>query len=144
MQSVKERFYDKVMFTEHCWVWTGALSASGYGHLAANGSHSQLAHRVSYSLFRGEIPDGMYVMHICDNRWCVNPAHLKLGTSTDNNRDKASKGRHNSPSKLTVDQRSVIATRFNRGESAANLSAEFGVTKQRVWELARNPEYTNA
>lgn len=80
-----------------CWEWKGATSVDGYGKFKSFGE--QLAHRVSWVLHRGNIPDGKCVLHKCDNPPCVNPEHLFIGTKDDNNKDRALKGRtiiHNS------------------------------------------------
>lgn len=77
-----------------CWLWLGAISATGYGYFDARefpGEHR--AHRISYRLHKGPIPDGLFVCHSCDQRSCVNPSHLWLGTALDNNRDMIAKGR---------------------------------------------------
>ena len=71
-----------------CWLWTGGTTAGGYGV-----SHRRYAHRESYRLHYGEIPDGLCVLHKCDTPPCVNPRHLFLGTRTDNAADKTRKGR---------------------------------------------------
>jgi HNH endonuclease len=78
-----------------CWDWSAALFQSGYGALAAAPpSRTMLAaHRVSYELTFGPIPEGQCVMHTCDNPRCTNPRHLRLGTIRDNNEDKLKKGR---------------------------------------------------
>lgn len=73
-----------------CWLWTGA--GSRYGRTSFFGVNDE-AHRISYRLFRGEIPDGLCVLHSCDTPPCVNPAHLWLGTFSDNRRDSIKKGR---------------------------------------------------
>lgn len=82
-----------------CWPWTGAIlkptrtSTGGYGHLTYDGA-DLTAHRVAYSLMKGEIPPGLVVMHSCDVRACCNPDHLSVGTMSDNTADMMAKGRH--------------------------------------------------
>ena len=102
--SVSVRFWSKVKVQgpDDCWLWTGAKS-SGYGILSSRRGCSPLkAHRVSYELHNGEIPDGLGVLHDCDNPPCVNPAHLFLGTQKVNCMDAARKGRLNPKSFLNL------------------------------------------
>lgn len=84
-----------------CWLWDGSLGAAGYGTLGV-GRRKSSAHRVSYSAFKGEIPNDKIVLHRCDTKSCVNPQHLVLGTHSDNARDRASRGR---PDSTTEEQR---------------------------------------
>lgn len=77
---------------DDCWIWTMAKNKQGYG-VAYFRKEVRLAHRVSFKLVVGEIPDGLFVLHRCDNPPCCNPAHLWLGTHDDNMADAASKGR---------------------------------------------------
>ena len=95
--TMEERFWAKVHKTENCWLWTGGHSEDGYGIFSINADTLQGAHRVSWILTHGPIPDGLWVLHNCpggDNPACVNPGHLWLGTATDNNQDMSRKGRH--------------------------------------------------
>lgn len=90
------RFWSKVEKHEanECWLWTGgARIATGYGRFYAFGEQI-LAHRFAWELAHGQVPDGLFVLHRCDNPPCVNVDHLWLGTKGDNNRDTAAKGRH--------------------------------------------------
>lgn len=89
-KSLSVRFDEKVIKTKGCWEWVGATISKGYGMIGR-----ELAHRVSYQLFVGEIPSGLFVLHRCDNRSCVNPKHLFLGTNTDNMQDMLTKNRGN-------------------------------------------------
>lgn len=92
-----EALYVKGAETE-CWTWVGCLNHRGYGQL----THKQkrwTAHRFFYTTHVGPIPPGLLVCHTCDNRRCVNPAHLFLGTPKDNTQDMMRKGRHVAPRK---------------------------------------------
>ncbi|MGH7022198.1 MAG: HNH endonuclease signature motif containing protein [Caulobacteraceae bacterium] len=75
-----------------CHLWTGHRDQGGYGRMSVN-KRNRAVHRVAWELVNGPIPEGMLALHICDNPRCCNPAHLKLGTQADNNRDRIAKGR---------------------------------------------------
>ncbi len=89
---MKERFWSKVLKTASCWLWTASEHGKGYGGFKLDGK-TQKASRVSYMMAYGKIPEGMCVLHKCDNRKCVRPSHLFLGTVRDNNIDMMKKGR---------------------------------------------------
>jgi len=93
-EAIKKRFMDKVMPEPNsgCWLWAGSSVKNGYGQVRVN-YKLYLSHRISHELFKGEIPDGMNVLHTCDVRCCVNPDHLFLGTQKDNVQDMIAKGR---------------------------------------------------
>lgn len=93
-KSEHERFWMYVGKNSNtdCWEWTGSKTLTGYGHLNIN-AKSIYAHRISYELFNGPIPDGLCVCHSCDNPGCVNPSHLWVGTMADNMHDRDAKGR---------------------------------------------------
>lgn len=101
-RPVADRFWPKVAVAgpDECWLWKAQITPAGYGQIGV-GSLSDgtrgyaLAHRMSYELAHGPIPHGMFVCHRCDVRNCVNPAHLFVGTHSDNMRDCSRKGRLN-------------------------------------------------
>lgn len=92
-KTFRTRFDAKVERGEGCWVWTGLRTQYGYGTITNGAGCKLLAHRASWELHVGPIPDGLWVLHRCDNPPCVNPAHLFLGTHADNVRDMWAKGR---------------------------------------------------
>ena len=87
-----ERFWSKVKKEDGCWIWLASRDRMGYGTFGFDGK-VQKAHRVSYQLEIGPIPSGAHILHSCDNPPCVNPAHLRAGTRSDNMRDKVERGR---------------------------------------------------
>lgn len=122
-----------------CWEWVGARNAKGdegYGTIWIDGA-PRFAHRVSYTKHKGPIPDGMLVCHKCDNRRCINPEHLFLGSHADNMADMVSKGRAprlrgeaNGYSKLTAE--AVADIRSALGVSQSALAARYGVSQPTI------------
>jgi len=92
--TFEERFWNNVDRREpdECWEWMRKSFVKGYGRIRRNG-RKEMVHRISWELHFGPIPEGMMVCHHCDNRKCCNPAHLFLGTGSDNMQDMIQKGR---------------------------------------------------
>ena len=136
-KTTEARFWAKVSPEPNsgCWLWAGAIGSGGYGHLGINRT-IKLAHRISWEIHRGKIPRGLCALHKCDNRFCVNPDHIFLGTRGDNAKDMAAKGRakavrgsKNVRSKLT-EQKVLDMRRIRRdhGTSYAEIARVFGVS----------------
>ena len=104
-----QRFWARVAggAPSDCWLWTGRLGSAGYGFVSVGNGKNVGAHRYVWRLLNGPIAVGACVLHRCDNRMCVNPAHLFLGSKRDNARDCAEKFR-TSKSKLSAEQVRLI------------------------------------
>lgn len=112
--SLEERFWKRVeKLPSGCWEWSGARTWSNYGLISGYGSPGGMkAHRASWIVHNGPIPEGMFVCHKCDNPPCCNPDHLFLGTPKENTHDAIQKGRMCKPEKMRV-----TALKYNiRGE----------------------------
>lgn len=101
---VEGRFWSKVLkgTDQECWLWNASRIKDGYGKFSVSGVYQQ-SHRISWQLTNGPIPDGLCVLHRCDNPPCVNPNHLFLGTNLDNVRDMFAKGRNPSRKRIAME-----------------------------------------
>lgn len=137
--NLKNRFWARVNKNPNgCWLWTGPIFADNrYGQISVNGSPAR-AHRVSWVIHHGPIPDGLLVLHRCDCRICVRPDHLWLGTHRDNVDDMVLKGRslrgeRNHNAKITSDQVLEIRSLYHTGNfSQCELAARFGIRQPQV------------
>jgi DNA-binding transcriptional regulator YiaG len=141
-----ERFWGNVLAGAHpeCWEWGGSVR-NRYGAFWLNGKN-QRAHRVSYELASGEaIPDGMFVCHRCDNRLCVNPAHLFLGTHAHNMTDRNAKGRQargtrHAMAKIGPDEvENIRANKMNLTQVC--IAEVFGISQSQVSKILRNESW---
>lgn len=138
--DIRERFFSKVRKTPECWVWTAGRYPNGYGAFSLNGRKLH-AHRALWILLNGDPGANLLVCHTCDNRQCVNPRHLFLGTNKDNLHDMWSKGRGyrhtavkgsaNYNAKLTEDQ--ILRIREMEGShSPRQIGLAFGVSRSAI------------
>lgn len=138
-----DRFLERVPIAlpHECWPWIGHREPKmGYGRIAPAGKQGRQAHRIAWAVWRGEIPDGMYVCHRCDNGSCVNPGHLFLGTSADNARDMVLKGRNrygerHRCARLTERQVIDARVRYAAGLTVSVLAGELGVGEGHMWRV---------
>jgi len=166
MNTPVERFWRKVRVREpeSCWIWTGLIwKNNGYGRISLRGK-SVSVHRFSYILHNGAIPEGLDVCHTCDNKLCVNPAHLWLGTDADNMADRDAKGRtarglrsgmytkpetrrvgeKNGRAKLTEDNIREIRTHWQGGGYLMReLADEYGVSDSAIWFIIHGDTWRN-
>lgn len=143
---LKQRFWKRVeKLDSGCWIWTGSKNVGGYGLVGSGGKGGKylLTHRYSYTIHKGEIPQGMYVMHSCDNPSCVNPDHLSLGTPKDNTLDAKNKGRLSNgerPKKLSDEQ--VLFIKEHLEISGKDVAAMFNVSKAVVSSIRNGKQRT--
>lgn len=149
--------------TDRCWPWSKALFHGGHGAVTFNGKQDR-AHRVAWILTHGPIPDGLCVLHRCDNPPCCNPAHLFLGSKRDNNRDRDAKGRtakgqrsgratkpernpigeRNGRAKLRASDIPAIRSLRREGHTLASIGARFGVGSSTVHRVASGKAWVSA
>lgn len=145
-RPMADRFWEKVDKSGECWLWTRACDPEGYGRFNCGpGQGTQLAPRVAYELTFGPIPEGLDVLHTCDNPPCVRPVHLFLGTQAVNMADMVAKDRRNdahgeraATAKLTSSQVQAIRAHHAKGGiSFAQLGREHGIAAPTVAKLIR-------
>ncbi len=149
-QPVKDRLLARIVKTDAgCWEWQGALcKVTGYGHISRLGENIG-AHVASYLEFKGEIPAGQCVLHACDNRPCINPEHLFLGTKADNTADAKIKRRFKlhvfkpgeNIKKLNQRTADIIRWMQRSGWKASELAEIYGVSKTSVHGVMQGLSY---
>lgn len=125
LDLLRSKYEKLVIKQDGCWQWNGATQ-KGYGALLFMRKNIR-AHRASWILHNGQIPDSMHVLHKCDNPPCSNPEHLFLGSHKDNMKDMRSKGLHRQYSKLTLDQVKQIKISLCAGEKVEDIRKRYGV-----------------
>ena len=133
--------YSKVSPTG-CIEWQRGKSGNGYGNISIGNGKQDYAHRVSYKVHKGEIPEGYVVRHTCDNPCCVNPDHLLIGTQWDNVQDTISRGRASKPpvfmgasnnkTKLTDEETQLVLTPT---QSNVELAKSLNVSTTRIRQI---------
>lgn len=137
------RFWKYVRITRPCWLWEGGTTGDGYGAIEVGRHKKKRAvpvHVVSWIIHFGSVPNGLCVLHTCDIRHCVNPAHLWLGTKGQNNKDAAAKGRSSKGEKrwnAKLSEAEVIRIRQLRqiGYLQKDIAEEFGVSQSQTSSL---------
>lgn len=163
-QKDLNRFWKNVFKTDSCWNWTGYSGDKRYGRIKIK--RKQIAaHRLSWTIHNGEIPDGLIVCHKCDNTKCVNPDHLFVGTNKDNSLDMVSKGRQafgarhgkythpesaptgekNGRAKITTgDAESIILLNKQFGIAYSKLVKMFGVSKSQIHRIVNGESWASS
>ncbi len=136
-----KRFWHRVEKGPGCWIWRGARRRGQYGNVAFK-KRFWRAHRLSWYLTHGKIPKNKRVCHTCDNRWCVNPAHLFIATQKDNIWDMVRKGRKVG-AKLTPTQVRLIYVQLKTASNSANLLAKkYGVSLPTVYRIGNGATWS--
>ena len=150
-EDYKRKVESRILAKSHvnpitgCRIWEGSKDANGYGAIHLYDQYLAI-HRVAYEIWVSPIPEGKILMHKCDNPSCIEPQHLKIGTTKDNNKDRSLKGRTNRSygednpySKLTEEAVYEIKTLFKQGitskESRKKLAEKYRVTPECIYAV---------
>lgn len=149
-RSIEEKFWEKVNkeSDDKCWTWTASINNFRYGNFNFNGIIER-SHRVSWILTNGKIPEGLCVLHKCDNRKCVNPNHLFLGTYKDNAIDRNNKKRgyipdpeHVNTTKLTWNIVREIRKEYKENNiTYRNLAKKYGISRSEIGYIIKNEHW---
>ena len=145
--SLEKKFFRCVDKSDGCWIWTGP-TYKGYGRVWVKGKTIR-AHRASWMLANGEIPNGLLVLHKCDNASCVNPSHLYLGTHQDNMRDKVERDRCAHSNRRGEKGGRAVLTEADvlriRSDARMNkdIANEYGVDRSTISDIKRRKTWTH-
>ncbi len=149
-RPIADRFWEKVRITHHkargCWIWTAAKYPNGYGIFMVQKGTFENAHRTAWRLSFGPIPEGLQVLHRCDNRECVRPTHLFLGTQADNMRDMHGKKRwkyksrnqsgENNPNSIISDLLvAKMLDEIKEGMGPVSVARKHGISYKTLWAI---------
>ena len=146
LENAPKRFESYIEKTDGCWIYKGTKNKVwGYGQFVVHGKLFR-AHRYSYELYVGPIKDGLCVCHSCDNRLCVNPAHLWLGTQKENIVDAVRKGRmlrgvRNSMARFSEEEIKMIRELSRQGIYQKHIAEEFGTSQSYISEIVLNKKW---
>jgi len=150
VEPLEIRFWKKVDIRgeNECWPWTGGCFRSGYGEIQAGTLNSPKvirAHRLAFELENGPIPEGMCILHSCDNRLCVNPKHLRMGTIKENNQDmvirnRIARGFRLPQTKISKEDVAEIRTRASHGETHSRIAEDYPIQRSHVSAIIRKEE----
>lgn len=150
--SVRTRFwFYTTKSDEGCWLWTGSTNMNGYGRLAIDSKgHYVVAHRVSWEIHHEPIPDNKMVLHRCDNRLCVRPDHLYVGTAKDNATDREERGRsadrqgiRHPLARLTEQDVSEIITLRDSGLKLQDIADRYGVSDSTISAIIHSKRWAH-
>ena len=156
-QKLSARFWNKVSTSQpsDCWEWTAYRNPRGYGKIGISGV-VHFAHRVAWELTNGTIPDGMRVLHSCDNPPCCNPGHLHLGTQADNVQEMWDRSRHgpkrirpghkcrgeaHHSARLTEADVRTIRALADDGIPNAEIARRYGVSTASIWAIVQRKKW---
>lgn len=139
-------FWNKVIKTDTCWLWSAAKDKDGYGIFHCE-SKNRRAHRISWELSNGKIKNNLLVLHKCDNPTCINPSHLFLGTTKDNVNDRVKKGRSGFGVTSKIDYKKAIKIRelFSKGvNTRKELAYKFSIHRRTVSDIISNKSWVTS
>lgn len=148
--SIEEKLKRYMVDDRNCWNWIAAKDKDGYGVFSHHRGKQIRAHRASYFFHIGDIPNGMMVCHSCDNRSCINPKHLFVGTAKDNTQDMIKKqrrpilrGENHPNAKLTIQQVREIKELRAQNLPLLNIANQYGIRFQTVSSIEKGKTWKN-